>query len=196
VWLLDADAVIPEPAALAELLRVLDAPGDLPAPALLTSRVLGADGVLDPDRAPAQPLLDREVAIAAARRGVVAVRTARWGSLLVAREVFATLTGPRSDYAPEVADLEWTARILRERPGHLVPRSIARRAGDAGGRPVDPRELRDRVRLLRRRDAWIAQEPVWLAFLLAQDVGRELRARPRAAPRVLGALGRGVRARP
>ncbi|MGI8623619.1 MAG: hypothetical protein ACR2NB_09090 [Solirubrobacteraceae bacterium] len=195
-WLLDADSVVSEPAALAEFLRVLDAPDDLPEPALLTSRVLAPGGDLAPERAPGQPLLDREVAIAAARRGVVAVRTARWGSLLVAHDVFATLTGPRGDYAPGVADLEWTARILRERPGYLVPRSVARSVGDAAGGPVDPRELRDRMRLVRRRDAWTAQEPVWLAFLLAQDAGRELRTRPWGAPRVLRALARGVRARP
>jgi len=186
VWLLDADAVVPEPAALAELLVVLAAPGDLPAPALLTSRILGADGALDPARAPAQPLLDREVAIAAARRRVVAVRLARWGSLLVAREVLETLAAPREDFVPEVADLEWTSRVLREHPGYLVPRSVAR--GVLGHEPgrADARELRDRIRLVLRREAWVAQEPLWFAFLLAQEVGRELRTRPRGLWRGAG----------
>ncbi len=164
LWLVE-EGVAPEHGALGALEAVLDDLGDLPAPLLLTSKVLTGYGDLHLASEPVLPLLDRAVAVAAARRRVVSVRMARWGSLLVHRDAIARHGPPRADFAAGADDLEWTARILRDAPGYLVPRSVAHRAGPLR-RPL---HARNRLRMLRS-DAWVAQEPVWWAFMLAVDL--------------------------
>jgi len=164
LWLVE-DGVAPEHGALGAFAAVLDDLGDLPAPMLLTGKVLTGYGDLHLASEPVLPLLDRAVAVAAARRRLVSVRMARWGSLLVHRDAIARHGPPRADFAAGADDLEWTARILRDAPGYLVPRSVARRAGPLRR----PRHARNRLRMLRS-DAWVAQEPVWWAFMLAVDL--------------------------
>ena len=143
----------------------------------MVSKVLGADGLIHPRSAPWPPLLDREVVIAAARRRLVSLRLARWGSLLVHRDVVAEHGPPRADYAGGADDLEWTSRILRTRHGYLVPGSVAARSEHDSKLPL--REVRDRVRMVGGK-GWVAQEPLWFAFLLGVDLiraGRGLTAR-------------------
>ncbi len=62
-WLLE-EGVEPDPTALAELLVPLTADGELPAPVLVASKVLGRDGRLDPRSAP-WPRSHGEVVVAA-----------------------------------------------------------------------------------------------------------------------------------
>lgn len=184
LWLLDTD-LAPRVDALERLLgAAAEAGDDLPEPALLVSKVVREDGTLDPDRAPWPPLLDREAVIAAARHRLVSLRLARFGSLLVSREAVLRHGPPRADLEGGAADLEWTARILRDERGYLAPRSVAvRRSPPTGLRGA---EVRDRLKMVRS-DAWVAQEPVWFAFMLAVDVlraaggglsSRRRRARP------------------
>lgn len=178
LWLVEGDAV-PEAAALEALLAVAADHGDLPPPALVAGRVLAADGRIDPGGAPWIPLLDRVTVIDAARRRLVSLRLARWGSLLVHRDVLARHGLPRADFAGGGDDLEWTARILREEPGYLAPRSVSRRAAPPR-RPIGGgAEVRNRARMVRT-GAWTGPEPVWFAFMLLVDLARA--ARRRAAP--------------
>ncbi len=195
LWLLEPD-VQPAPTALAELLASLGRFGgeELPEPVLLTSKVLGPHGHLDPRSAPWLPLLGTERIVQACRRRVVAVRLARWGSLLVRRDLVSVHGAPRADYAGGADDLEWTARVLRDGAGYLVPRSVAVRSGTAVAGPPAA-EVRDRARMLRG-SGWVAHEPVWFGFLLAVDVARAAAERPRSVPRLLRAVASGVRARP
>ncbi len=175
LWLLEGDA-LPRPDALAELLAPLADLGDLPAPALMGGKVVGPDGRLHAASAPWPPLLDRVVVIAAAQHRLVSLRLARWGSLLVHRSVLERHGLPRVDFAGGADDLEWTARILRDERGYLAPRSIAvRKHCDKRG-VLTLREARDRLRMVRGQ-AWLAQEPVWFAFMLAVDAMRDVRAR-------------------
>jgi len=197
-WLLD-DGVVPEPAALERLLAALDAIGDLPAPGLLASKVVGPDGGLDPHSVPWPPLLDREVTIGAAQRHLVTLRLVRWGSFMVHRDVLERHGPPRADFAGGADDLEWTARVLREGGGYLVPTSVAtRRTAPRRSRTDGYAELRDRVRMVGGEDRWTAQEPVWWAFLAGVEAFRELKAhpRPRTAAQLARALGQGVTRRP
>lgn len=190
LWLLEAD-VEPEPDALARLVAPLEDLGDLPAPALLAGKVLGPDGRLHADSAPWIPLLDRVGVVAAARRRLVALRLARWGSLLVRRSALAHHGLPREEFAGGADDLEWTARVLRDDAGYLVPRSVAVRTTPAHGPSLSPAEVRDRVRMVRG-DGWVGHEPVWFAFMLGVDALRDLRAAPH--PRTAARLARGVSA--
>ena len=195
LWLLEGD-VEPEPEALARLVAPLEDLGDLPAPALLAGKVLGPDGHLHADSAPWIPLLDRAGVVAAARRRLVALRLARWGSLLVHRGALARHGLPREGFAGGADDLEWTSRVLRDDAGYLVPRSVAVRVTPARGPSLSPSEVRDRVRMVRG-DGWVGHEPVWFAFMLGVDAVRDLRAtpRPRTATRLLRAVSSGLAAR-
>lgn len=189
LWLLD-DGVVPEPSALEELLAPLAEPADLPAPVLLSSKVVTPAGELDAERAPWIPLLDRDSVIVAATHRLAALRLARWGSLLVRRDALAEHL-PYADYAGGADDLEWTGRLLRDAPGYLVPRSVAVRR-ERGDDPL--RQLHDRARMVRGA-GWVAHEPLWFAFILAADIAREARSRPRDAGRLLRAVGSGLTAR-
>lgn len=189
IWLLDAGAE-PRPSALAEMLAALEARADLPAPALVAGKLVGPDGRIVPSRAPWPPLLDREVVIAAARHHLVSLRMARWGSMLVHRDVVARHGAPRADFAG-ADDLEWTARILKDDYGYLAPRSVADIV-DAPG-PGGAEDVRDRARMVRGT-AWVAQEPVWFAFMLAVDLSRVARRRPARLPRLVVAALSGARA--
>ncbi len=173
LWLLDA-GVVPEPAALERLVAPLDDLFGLPPPALMASRVVHPDGRLDRAGAPWLPLLDRDVVIAAAQHRLVSLRLARWGSLLVRRETLAEHGLPRADYAGGADDLEWTGRVLKDAHGYLAPDSVAVR-GTPARRTIGPREVRDRLRMLRS-PGWVAQEPVWFAVELVADLGRAVRA--------------------
>ncbi len=185
-WLLEG-GVRPDPAALERLLAALRGAGDLPRPVLLASRVVDEAGRLHPSSAPWSPLLDRVRVIDAARRRLVSLRLARWGSLLVSAEAVERHGLPRRDFAGGADDLEWTARMLRDDPGYLVPGSVAVRTGPAPA--LSPAEVRDRLRMLRG-DGWVAQEPVWFGYVLAVEAGRDLRRRPR--PSTVGRLARGA----
>jgi hypothetical protein len=135
VWLVDGDTE-PAPGALAELAAVAQGRDGVPTPALLTSKVVGRDGRLDHAAAPWPPLHDRSGAIGAARHRLAAVRLARWGSLLVSADAVARHGPPRADLIDGSDDLDWTARILRDGRGYLVPESVVvrERPRRGGGR--------------------------------------------------------------
>jgi GT2 family glycosyltransferase len=185
------DGVAPAATALEELLSPLGALGALGDPPLLSGKVVGPDGRLDGALAPWPRLLARELAITGAEHRLAALRAARYGSLLVHRRAVEEHGPPRADFAGAGDDLEWTGRILRDHPGYLVPRSVAVRSGGSATPDVTA-FTRNRVRILRG-DGWQGQEKAWFAFLLAQDAARELSARPARAPRLLRAVGRGLR---
>lgn len=176
LWLVEA-GVVPRPGALAELLAPFGPDGAPPAPALLTCRVLGRDGALDPASMPWPPLLDRELAMTAGEHRLAALRLARWGALLVRRDAAERHGPPRRDFAGGADDLEWTGRILREQPGYLVPGSVAVRVTEQRRQPV--RVARDRVRMLAGA-RWNGPERAWWAYRLAADAAARLSARERA----------------
>lgn len=165
IWVLDGHAV-PEPGALEALLAVADPPGSLPAPALLASRVSRPDGSLHPDALPWPEIFEKEITTAAVGHRLVSLRAARPGSLLVRADAVRRHGLPRADFVSHGEILEWTARLLRDERGYLVPTSVALRADRDSPNPR--RELRNRARMLRG-DTWGREEKLWFGFLLAQD---------------------------
>src|SRR4051794_15207543 len=125
VWLLDGSA-LPRTDALRRLLETADAIGELPAPALLASNVLGPDGAVDAGQAPwYRRGGETDLAMRAACRALLPLRAARAGSVLVRRDAAVATGAGRPGLSGPGAALEWTARLLRDRMGYLVPGSVA-----------------------------------------------------------------------
>ncbi len=171
VWLLEG-GVAPEPDALRALLDA--SPRFASPPVLLSSRVLAADGSLDPGSTPVPDARRAERVVAALEQGYVAIRVARPGSLLVqARELERlglTHTGAVVD-----RELEWTARLLRDGTGLLVPASVAVRQLVAG-----QLVRRAPVRIASSVRMFAALEPrgrSWFAFHLAGRLAASARRR-------------------
>jgi hypothetical protein len=124
LWLLDGTA-LPRPDTLASLLEAAAVVDGVPAPAILASAVVGPDGAAVPGHAAWHRRGGTDVAMRAARSGLLPIRAARGGSLLV-RAQAARAAGPpwRGTTGPGAA-LEWTARILRDGHGYLVTASRA-----------------------------------------------------------------------
>jgi GT2 family glycosyltransferase len=120
LWLMDDDTV-PEPNALAALLDgARRAPRE---PSILLSRALWRDGSLHPMNRPLVRSGEPGEMALAARSGLVAVRTGSFVSLLARRETIDRCGNVLADYFIWGDDFEWTARVLRDAPGYLVPES-------------------------------------------------------------------------
>lgn len=118
----------------------------------------------------------------------MALRLARHGSLLVHRRAFAGDPPPWAG-APFWDDLVWSASLLRDELGVLVPQSVVVR--EAGG--PRPSRVGPALRLLTG-DALAPRERPWFAFRLAEEAiaavrggrardGDEARGAARRAPR-------------
>ncbi|HEX2234349.1 MAG TPA: hypothetical protein VHG69_13400 [Thermoleophilaceae bacterium] len=196
LWLLDGTA-LPRPDALQHLLEAAEVDGALAKPALVASRMVLADGELDAAAAPWPQVNPPGLAIEAYQRGAVAIRMARHGSLLVARDVVAARGLPRVDFVSDGDDLEWTGRLLRGALGLYAPRSLVVRQKDAALRADPARELRNRTAMLFG-PAFDGADLRWLALALAERAVAEARSgRPLAVLRALAeGVARGIRGQP
>ena len=122
-WTMDDDT-LPYPDALAELLKAEDDHAPLPAPLLLASVVLWTDGSLHPMNHPFFPRDRVEEMVAGCERGLVPLRATSVVSLLVSREAVGRFGPPLKSMFIWGDDIEWTARILRDAPGYMVPGSV------------------------------------------------------------------------
>jgi len=137
IWVLDGTAV-PRAGALERLLAALERVDGLPDPVLLGAVVVDSGGRVDRARAPWYRRAPTELAMAAAERRLLPIRASS-GPVLVQRSA-AEAEPPRagSAFAPGVV-LEWTARLLRDRVGYMVPESEAVAAAGARDPALDPR---------------------------------------------------------
>lgn len=168
LWLLDGSA-LPEPTALERLLDTLGEAG-LPRPALMASKVIRADGSLDPAALPVAQVIDPDLAVDVFERRLLSLRVARGGSLLVQRSALDAVGSRRPRLSPFHDDLEWTARVLRDRLGLLVPGSVAVRGAGASGPPprAAHQEVASRIRLLLG-DALDRRDKPWFAFRFVEE---------------------------
>jgi hypothetical protein len=189
LWLLDG-SVRPEPRALEHLLAVLGELKELPPPVLLASKVVTAGGSLDPRSLPVPEVLRRDLSVAAVRRGLLALRVAARGSLLVHRRGFETAGLPRTASAL-YDDRQWAGRLLKDELGLLVPSSVVVRA-DMGERTEARRarlELVSGLSLLLG-GALESKETPWFAFRLAEQGLAAARAQTRRIRTRAAAAGR------
>jgi len=134
LWVLEGTAV-PRPPALAALLDAAQRLEPLCAPLALTSRIVDGGGALARAHVPLAPHGETEVAVRTAALRVLPVRAMTGGSLLVRREALAARP------ARDEPALVWTARLLRDGPGFLVPDSVAEALGADGAASVNARLL-------------------------------------------------------
>ena len=164
-WLLDDDT-IPEPDALAELLRARDGyPGRRPA--VVASRVVWTDGRDHPMNTPrTRPRATREEIDAAASVGGRPIRSASFVSILLDREAVEAVGLPVAAYFLWNDDFEYTTRLLRDRPGLAVPTSVAvHKTRVFGSTDADPGErffyeVRNKIWMFTRSDSLAPVEKV------------------------------------
>lgn len=146
-----ADGVELEPGALEALQAARAA---MPDAAVISARVLTGAGTDDPASAPLPRILDKPAMVAAARHGLLAIRAARPGALLLRDGVAPTLRG--------------TAEALTGAGGYLAPGAVARSSARAA-----PRRLRTAAELLAlvRAPFWTRDERLWLLFALTRRSG-------------------------
>lgn len=176
IWLL-GDGVRPRPRALEALVAAADAWPDAGL-ALLSSRLVDHDLHLLGAEAPMPQALDPDLAAAAFERRACSLRIASYGSLLVRAEAIRGAPPPAP--APG-ADLIWSARLLADAVGLLVPDSVAT------ARPSPPAKLLMAWLRLLASDALPAREKPWIAFIYLERASALIktvaRARRPAAPR-------------
>lgn len=120
VWLMDDDT-IPTDTALEELLAAVDRPGVV----LGGSRVVWTDGVDHPMNTPRRKPFARRSEVRAAReRGVTAVRSSSFVSMLVSADRVRAAGLPIADYFIWNDDFEFSTRMLRKGRGLYVPQSV------------------------------------------------------------------------
>jgi hypothetical protein len=146
LWVVDA-RVRPAADCLEALLAAAESLAGLPTPALLASRAEWSDRLDEP-----VPRIDKELEIASAERGLVAVRAVPTASFLIR-------PGTVDGALDHGALFAFTSALLRDAPGYLVPSSVTRLEGRSG----EP--LRSRLRTLAT-GAWRGPELVWAALRL------------------------------
>ncbi len=144
LWLMDDDTV-PQPGALAELLRAYDSHRGDPdgrRPALVASRVVWTDGRVHPMNTPRpKPGARRPERRNAAAIGCVPIRSASFVSVLCDAAAVRERGLPVADYFLWNDDFEFTTRLLRGRTGLLCPSSLVEhRTATFGSTDADPGE--------------------------------------------------------
>jgi GT2 family glycosyltransferase len=198
LWLMDDDTIA-SPTALERLLEPLDRLDGLPRPAILASRVEWTDGDLHPKNLPFPRVDDAAKAtlVEAAGAGLLLIRAATFVSILVHRDAIAAHGLPHEHYFIWGDDGEFTARVLRDGAGYLVPSSVvhhktAEKQGvHRAGSPQYYFEVRNKLFMLRG-GSWTPTEKVKLAIGMLVGVAEYLRA-ARMRPSALAVLARAVR---
>ena len=120
MWLLDDDTLAGEQALQFLLAGLERAPK---APSVMTSLVRSRDGSLHPMNRPWLRVKPRGVFAEAAECGLVPIRAATFVSTMVRREAVAEYGLPPGHYFVWLDDIQYTARVVRDGDGYLVPES-------------------------------------------------------------------------
>ena len=136
LWLLDDDTIARSDALRALLDGAARAPHS--PPLVLTSQVRWKDERLHPMNAPVPRLRwKRELAEGAARR-LLLIRYTTFVSTLVHRDAIDRFGLPLEHFFIWSDDVEYTARVLRDHAGYLVPDSVIYHWTDRPHPPADP----------------------------------------------------------
>jgi rhamnopyranosyl-N-acetylglucosaminyl-diphospho-decaprenol beta-1,3/1,4-galactofuranosyltransferase len=194
VWTLDDDT-IPEPEALA---RLLDAAEQLAhqRPVALASKVVWTDGGLHPMNYSTPRVQRMDDFVWSVESGYVEIRYTTFISLLVSAGACRRHGLPRKDFFIWSDDIEWTARLLREERGFLVPGSVAlHKTATAHTAPAFGDRfyyaIRNGLFILRSPSALTWKEKVLHVIAIAEQV-RQYLAANRLRPHALRVLARGV----
>lgn len=121
LWLHAPDARV-APDAVATLLDAERRLGD--EPVLLAALVVDGSGRPRADRLPAGRESDTAATIAGVAQGALPIRNAPFAALLLRASAIVEHGAPDVPAHGAHAPVVWTARLLRERPGYLVPAAV------------------------------------------------------------------------
>ncbi|MDQ3664078.1 MAG: glycosyltransferase [Actinomycetota bacterium] len=208
LWLMDDDTV-PQPGALAELLRAYDShrgDADGRRPALVASRVVWTDGRAHPMNTPRpKPGARRPERRNAAAIGCVPIRSASFVSVLCDAAAVRERGLPVADYFLWNDDFEFTTRLLRGRTGLLCPSSLVEhRTATFGSTDADPGErfyyeVRNKTWVFTRSSGLSPAEKALYAGATLRRWARTFRVSSDRGPLWRGlrrGLAAGVRSRP
>lgn len=197
LWLVDDD-VITRPDTLAELLAALDTI-EGPEPALLCSRVEWKDGRPHTMNFPIMARERDKPVVADLREGVVRIRAATYVSLLLSRAAMESTHPPLAKFFFQTDDIEYTARLLRDRPGYYVARSVVlhKTPGQHTAISDDRRfyfHIRNTLLMLRSRGWRMREKPrlVWWITRTSYKYLRRNHLHPRSIRNLAAALAAGV----
>ncbi len=196
IWLLDDDTIVADE-ALEALLNVRKRFPEEERPRMLASRVYWIDGKPHPMNDPGLKHGNDPTLAVAARYGLGSLRSATFVSLLLHRSLVTEFGLPLADYFLWSDDIEYTARILRQNFGALVPQSTALHKTGPQHTPLDaPPErfyyhVRNTLWTLLHSSAWTLPERRSQIIPLFLTIGAFLR-RGHFSPPYLSAVGRGV----
>lgn len=161
IWIMDDDTV-PTPNALENLLKAChDYPGE---PAVLASKAQWLDGSEHPMNAHRErPITSKKNKEAARRIGTRQVRAASFVSILVEVGEVRRRGLPIADYFIWNDDLEYTARLLKDRIGLYVPSSIVVHKTKAAASATD--DPKDRFYYEARNKVWFLTRSKGLTIL-------------------------------
>lgn len=198
LWLIDDDGIA-RPDALAQFFAALDEL-DGPEPALLCSRVEWLDGMPHTMNFPVMARERDRPVVKDLRDGVVPIRAATYVSLLLSRSAMESTHPPLAKFFYQTDDIEYTARLLRDRPGYFVARSVVLHETPRQHTAIsDDRRfyyhLRNTLLMLRSRGWRLREKPrlVWWMVRTSYKFLRKNHLRPRSIRTVLSALATGVR---
>ncbi len=182
VWLMDDDTV-PEPTALAELVRARQEYAGTPA--LVASRVVWTDGRDHPMNTPrAKPGARADERAAAAAVGCRPIRSASFVSVLVDAELVRERGLPVADYFLWNDDFEFTTRLVRGNRALYCPTSVVvHKTRTFGSTDADPGErfffeVRNKVWLFTRSAGLSPAEKLVYAGSTARRWSRTFAASP------------------
>ncbi len=195
VWLLDDDT-IPEPGALAALLRAREQYGS--SVAVAGSRVLWFDGREHPmNTARRRPGASEAEVARAAAVGAVPVRSSSFVSMLVDADAVRTHGLPVADYFIWNDDFEFSCRLLKDGTGLVVDGSVVEhRTKVFGTTDADPGErffyeVRNKIWLFTRTDSLAPRERLVYAGSTLRRWARTF-ARSKSRGVLVRAAGRGL----
>lgn len=165
IWVMDDDT-IPNSNALNELFVAHQRFDKAQQPRLLASKVVWLDGSLHIMNTPKVKLSDQERLILAAQHSTLSVRHTTFVATLLHRTTVEQYGLPIADYFIWVDDIEYTARILRNEFGVLVPSSLVLHKTVSQHTWKDDNcgkayyHVRNNVWMLTRSSAWSRKENV------------------------------------
>ncbi|MHB1043224.1 MAG: glycosyltransferase family 2 protein [Eubacteriales bacterium] len=167
LWLMDDDTIATS-TALSFLLDALRKFENEQSPVILASKVIWKDGSIHPMNMPTIKVSDSELLLNAAEKKVVSIRSTSFVSLLLHRHCIEYYGLPIADYFIWNDDVEFTARILKNGFGVLVPSSVVvhktlikyMSVNETGARYYY--EVRNKLWMLIKSDAWCKKEKIKL----------------------------------
>ena len=200
-WLLDDDTFADERCLEALLAGAARAPR---RPSVMASVVQWRDGSLHPMNRPWLRIVPRGRFAEAAARGLAPIRAATFVSTMVHRDAVARHGLPPGHYFVWLDDIQYTARVLRDGDGYLVPESVAVHWTPRAYDTVT--DTRDRFYLKVRNQLWLLRGPSFAGIERLRYAQSGLRAvvtylrqspdTGRAVRTVLKGLRDGLRAEP